>query len=449
MIGDLEGPVARLDDAGRIIAEPFTLEWGVRAEERWRLAHEERLRRGRVDDTPVYEQWLRVPGGDVIQRVGVVNDGAGRALVVEFENASASAVLIALAGHRPGATLQCDPSMLLAEGDPWMRPSRPAGALAVGDDVWTAVAGEPSADPVTGTDAAALLLPVPHRQTVQVTVAVEGPIPARDQTPVEIAAGWRTVADRVLSVEVPDADLTEAWRRIICDLIIEAGSDDPLAAAESAWWLDLAGMVDEADRGRGVLVAAVEDGVITVEAAIAGLRALAGRDLIGGERSGIDQLADVLVGYAGRELDPETLGVVADALAPTDARAAKDARRLAARLADADVTYRGPHSRVARGAATVLGSLVADHMNGRRLTLLPAVPEDWFGQSIDVRGLATAVGTVSFSVRWHGDRPALLWERDGGADDVEVRCPGLDPTWISAERSGEALLAAPLAPGVG
>ncbi|MBT5140973.1 MAG: hypothetical protein HOM37_18135, partial [Acidimicrobiaceae bacterium] len=52
MIGDLEGPVARLDDAGRIITDDFTLEWGVLAEDRWRLAHDERLRRSRVDDTP-------------------------------------------------------------------------------------------------------------------------------------------------------------------------------------------------------------------------------------------------------------------------------------------------------------------------------------------------------------------------------------------------------------
>ena len=78
MIGDLEGPVARLDDAGRIITDDFTLEWGVLAEDRWRLAHDERLRRSRVDDTPVYEQWLRVPGGDVILRTGVINDGVGR-----------------------------------------------------------------------------------------------------------------------------------------------------------------------------------------------------------------------------------------------------------------------------------------------------------------------------------------------------------------------------------
>ncbi len=446
MIGDLEGPVARLDDAGRIITESFTLEWGALAEDRWRLAHDERLRRSRVDDTPVYEQWLRVPGGDVIQRVGVVNDGVGRALVVEFENASGSAVLVALAGHRADVALQADPDLVLADGEAWMRPSRPAGAVAVEDDIWSAIAAEPGPGPVAGANAAALLVPVPHRQTIQVTVAVEGPMPDRDQVPGEIAAGWRAVAGRALHIDLPDSDLTEAWRRVICDLIVEAGSDDPLTAAESAWWLDLAGMSEEADRGRATLVATAEDGELTAEAAVAGLRALAGRDLIVGERSGLDQLADVLAETAGRELDAETLMFAAAALESTDARAAKDARRLAARITESGLVYRGPHSRVARGAATVLAPLVADHMRQHRLDLLPAVPEEWFGQPVDVRGLATAAGTVSFSVRWHGDRPALLWERVGGVEDVEIRCPGLDPAWVTGDRNGEALLAAPIAP---
>lgn len=449
MIGDLEGPVAHLDDAGRIIADHFTLEWGVLAEDRWRLAHDERLRRTRVDDTPVYEQWLRVPGGDAILRTGVINDGVGRALLLDFENASGSAVLIGLTGHRPGVTLQADVDLVLADGEPWMKPERSAGGLAVGNDIWAAVAAEPGVDPAVGDGAAALLIAVPHRQRVQVMVAVEGPIPNRDQTPEEIAAGWRTVARRALDIELPDADLTEAWRRVICDLIVEAGSQDPLAAAEAAWWLDLAGMPDEADRGRGVLVAAAEDGALTPAGAIAGIRALAGRDLIAGERSGIDQLADILAATADAELDAETLEMAAAALESTDPRGAKDARRLANRIAKTDALYRGPHTRVSRGAATVLGPLIAGHMRSDLVELLPVVAEEWLGQSIDIRGLATAAGQVSLSVRWHGDRPALLWERTGGPEDVEIRCRGLDADWSSTERSGEALLAAPATPSAG
>lgn len=77
------------------------------------------------------------------------------------------------------------------------------------------------------------------------------------------------------------------------------------------------------------------------------------------------------------------------------------------------------------------------------IELLPEMPRSWLGQALDVRSYGTANGRVSFSVRWHGTRPALLWERLGGSDAVELRCPGLDPTWSTLDRSGEALLAEP------
>ena len=78
-----------------------------------------------------------------------------------------------------------------------------------------------------------------------------------------------------------------------------------------------------------------------------------------------------------------------------------------------------------------------------KIEMLPDVPDSWLGQSIDVRSCGTANGRISFSVRWHGSRPALLWERLGGSDAVELRCPGLDPAWSTLDRSGEALLGAP------
>jgi len=42
-------------------------------------------------------------------------------------------------------------------------------------------------------------------------------------------------------------------------------------------------------------------------------------------------------------------------------------------------------------------------------------------------------------VRWHGDRPALLWEVPPG---TQVCAPGLDPSWASSDQRGETLLAA-------
>jgi hypothetical protein len=44
------------------------------------------------------------------------------------------------------------------------------------------------------------------------------------------------------------------------------------------------------------------------------------------------------------------------------------------------------------------------------------------------------------ALRWHGARPALLWELDG--PPVELRCSGLDSSWVGNGARGEALLAA-------
>ena len=44
------------------------------------------------------------------------------------------------------------------------------------------------------------------------------------------------------------------------------------------------------------------------------------------------------------------------------------------------------------------------------------------------------------AVRWHGARPALLWEASA---PMRLTCTGLDPTWSSTEPRGEALLQAP------
>jgi hypothetical protein len=52
-------------------------------------------------------------------------------------------------------------------------------------------------------------------------------------------------------------------------------------------------------------------------------------------------------------------------------------------------------------------------------------------------------------VRWHGERPAVLWELDAhpGVDAVAVRASGLDSSWVGSGARGEALLAPVSPPG--
>lgn len=76
------------------------------------------------------------------------------------------------------------------------------------------------------------------------------------------------------------------------------------------------------------------------------------------------------------------------------------------------------------------------------LDLCSMLPEAWMGQNLEVHDAPTHFGPISFAVRWHGDRPALLWDlRSRGDAPVRLRAPGLDSSWSTTEAKGEALLA--------
>jgi hypothetical protein len=76
------------------------------------------------------------------------------------------------------------------------------------------------------------------------------------------------------------------------------------------------------------------------------------------------------------------------------------------------------------------------------LALASLVPAGWYGQGWEVHDAPTDHGTISYAVRWHGDRVALLWEVDPhpGVAAVTLTAPGLDPSWSTTDPRGEALL---------
>jgi hypothetical protein len=79
------------------------------------------------------------------------------------------------------------------------------------------------------------------------------------------------------------------------------------------------------------------------------------------------------------------------------------------------------------------------------LALCTMLPDEWAGQPIEVHDAPTHHGLLSFAVRWHGERPALLWElvprADQQAGSIRITAPGLDPAWSTTEMAGDALLA--------
>lgn len=127
-------------------------------------------------------------------------------------------------------------------------------------------------------------------------------------------------------------------------------------------------------------------------------------------------------------------------------------------LASATGTWPGPgpgarpigHD-LAADAALVLAVrnvLVAERDDG--LALLPVHPDGWYGGAVELHDAPTAFGRLSYAVRWHGTRPALLWDLEPhpGLGPVRLTVPGLDPGWSTTELRGDALLAEVTPPAV-
>jgi hypothetical protein len=107
----------------------------------------------------------------------------------------------------------------------------------------------------------------------------------------------------------------------------------------------------------------------------------------------------------------------------------------------------GHHRGVVAELCSLVRNLLVREVPGG-LALLSLMPEGWLGQPVEVHDAPTHAGQLSYAVRWHGERPALLWELRGrdGIDPIKISIPGLDPGWSSMQSAGEALLAPAIYP---
>src|SRR5947209_392336 len=99
----------------------------------------------------------------------------------------------------------------------------------------------------------------------------------------------------------------------------------------------------------------------------------------------------------------------------------------------------GQHGWAAADFLTIVRNLLVREAAGG-LDLCTLVPQEWLGREIEVHDAPTHHGTCSYALRWHGERPALLWElkpRRPGSP-VRLRAPGLDPSWSTDQPAGEA-----------
>lgn len=348
------------------------LDWFVAADDRWHVVAEETsVRQRRIEGTAAVETRVRVPSGDVVQRIFTVADADGLT-IVEFENESPMAVAVAFDRR----------------------------------DVLT---DRPIVDvPIEGIELpdGAFVMPLGHQATARVALVHgeqrSGPIPSGVPAMTQVVRGWLSLTERASRFVLPDGErgslLAEAITAERCEIAlgsIPRAADDPAGFALALG--ELVRMGEPPDHWMPELVDAVAalGPNLSWDADMA--LSAAGRVLsIAGERR------------ARRDLDRITRRRTASASPDEPPGGVRAIAWLESRLASA-------------------GALLPQGM-----------PPDWLGQSVDVYGVPTVPGSaVSFAIRWHGERPAVLWEQTG--EGVELCAPVVAPDWRSEEIKGETL----------
>ena len=373
------GAPARVDDLGTVHppGAGWTLEWWIGADDRWRLpANEVAVRQHRVGDSPVVETAMRVPSGDAVQRVyGAAGDGAP----IEVDNASPAPFVLALVMRGAGQVLVDGATAKIDRQFALTTPRAPSR--------WAKTIAAPVQLPVTTGHAETGRFPGARDRGARLEVALLHPVAHRTTLRAVVTTGKDAPA--VDPRSVPDADeVARGWSRLLDRALrVELPSDVLMARVRAA-------------RAEVLLAAQGRSPGAAVFAAL--------------EDWGFDAETTAV----WRRLSVRERQTVRSRAAPTSWRAAEA-------LAD-DGNFLVAVRRV----------LVNDTPD-RVVELLTELPDAWRGEPLAVHDAPIADGLVSYAVRWHGPRAALLWETT--ATDVTLRAPSLDTDWSTTEARGEVL----------
>jgi hypothetical protein len=475
-LGNLGSPrTAVVDQRGLVTpwVGGWSLDWWIGADDRWHFPSSDAgVRQRLIDGTPVVETAMRIPGGDAVHRAYVVRaSGPGEVdewLVVEIHNDSRVPFALALA-VRPyhtdglaqvdevglvGETVTVNRKMaLLLPGPPRLM----AGStFAQGDSASVVTSGgatETLTWPVrcpTGLAQAAFLYPLAHTARLRVAMPLapgrdRGPArteamsPARLPSAADATRAWQVMTNRGLRLDLPAgrlADAIEANRRYL--LLFHAGHPAPAwpQAARAVAALDQYGFHAEAAE---LLAGALDER--RPEAPGAAVWAMAEHRRLSGDTDLVLRLTPAVrrsirrIERAHDRAGAEPFG--------TEAADRDELGHLPRLLDAASPTWTWPE---ARATTTEFCSLVRNLLVREaqdRLVLLTLWPDSWLGQALEVRNAPTHAGLLSYAVRWHGDRPALLWElqRRDRSRPTQLSAPGLDQSWSTDQPAGEVLLA--------
>ena len=380
----------------RVDAAGIEIDWWIGADDGWSIPSDGAAHTIRPGVAPAIETRVRVPGGETVLRAYAAAGAATPLIVAELENASPGAVVIAWVvraapGYRIGRVSLAGSTLLIDERaviDLPVAPTRwsvAARSTGVRDAVLGGRAATGRFEPVVtrrGDLEVAVLFPVAHRTRTRIA-ATTALVPA--------GAATHSISERRNLAGLPAlADVERGW----------------VAALEQGTQLELPdeSLQASADAARATLLLGGpgrqrRDRAVTAAARAWGLAATPDR-------------ARSRVGRHDADGNPWP-GIRA-----TAAFAGSSPRRAAEWL------------------AALRGALVRVDRND--IELLPNFPVEWLGRSVAVDELPIAGGRLSFALRWHGARPALLWDAPPG---LRVMAPSLDAAWAGGSGAGEALLA--------
>ncbi len=365
------------------------LDWFVAADDRWHdPSTEGTVRQERRGGIPIVDTRLRVPGGDIVQRVyGVVEHGG--LIVVEFENQSSLPVVVALT--RGDVLAQRPASSAVITGI-----SLPQGSVSY---------------------------PLGHRATLKVALSKRGS--SLQQLPTDLVEveqlrrGWSTALDRASRFVLPDREYSDAVVRTRADLLIctseqlSISANDPVAFVLTL--VELQRLGEKVDRHVSALVDAVES------IFAASLRA----------------------SHIGWDVERALFGAQRLFHSLDETRAIVDVQDSQSRLGpigDNPEDFPTEMQTGIRGIAWLEDQLVSPQRDGTATILGRSIPQRWLGIDLEAHSLiADAERKVSCAVRWHGEHPALLWEVVG-PPGLHLSAGRFDPTWSSNASTGETLL---------
>lgn len=266
----------------------------------------------------------------------------------------------------------------------------------------------PADVPIQGIDLpqGSVLFPVGHHSTVRFGLMHDtsstATLPDRLPSAMQVARGWTTILDAAGRVVLPDDDLMQTISYLRSELALSgppAPDEDPAGFLAGVSQLVRLGELAE---------------------------------------PWVPEVAEV-VGRVARKAHSWETSTALDAAAIVLARAG-ESRALR------DIARLRPNSMVPLPASPPTGLTLAWHEQrlarcvciGTADLLGGGIPDEWLGASFEVYDLPIGPATtMSYAVRWHGERPAILWETTGPI--VPFTASIVAPGWSAAEPKGEAL----------